>query len=103
MIKKQTTKEIKYLRTYNGLEFCGEEFNKLCKENGITRHRIVRYTPQQNGVVERLNWTIIDRVRCLLSDAILDEKFWAEVATYTMHTLNKCPHTSLDFLTLEEK
>lgn len=55
MIKKQTTKEIKYLRTYNGLEFCGEEFNKLCKENGITRHRIVRYTPQQNGVVERLN------------------------------------------------
>ena len=61
------------------------------------------YTPQQNGVAERLNRTIMERVRCLLLDAILEEKFWAEVAAYVMHTLNRSSHTSLGLLTPEEK
>ena len=54
-------------------------FLKRCsnflRESGISRHKIVRYIPQQNGVAERLNRTIMERVRCLLSDAILEEKF----------------------------
>ena len=45
MIEKQTNKEIKYLRTDNGLEFCGEVFNGFCRESGITRHKTVTYTP----------------------------------------------------------
>ncbi|XP_038901229.1 uncharacterized protein LOC120088185 [Benincasa hispida] len=72
-------------------------------ENGITRHRTVRYTPQQNGLAERLNRTIMKRVRCLLSDAILSENFWAEAIAYTIYTLNKCPYTSLELFTSEEK
>ena len=75
----------------------------FCRENGITRHRTVRYTPQQNGVVERLNRTIMERVRCLLSDVILEENFWAKAAVYAMYTLKKSPHTSLGSLKLEEK
>ncbi|KAG8498693.1 hypothetical protein CXB51_005074 [Gossypium anomalum] len=49
MIEKQTGKQIKYLRTDNGLEFCSDEFNRLCKSEGIVRHLTVRHTPQQNG------------------------------------------------------
>ncbi|KAG8473480.1 hypothetical protein CXB51_035660 [Gossypium anomalum] len=50
MIEKQTGKQIKHLRTDNGLEFCSDEFNRLCKLEGIMRHLTVRHTPQQNGV-----------------------------------------------------
>ena len=54
------------LRTDNGLEFCSDEFNKYCEQNGIKRHMIVRYTPQQNGTTERMNRTILNKMRCML-------------------------------------
>ena len=50
MVEKQTSKQVKCLRTDIGLEFCNGEFNNSCKVHGIMRHRTVRYTPQQNGV-----------------------------------------------------
>ena len=45
MIEKQTGRQVKCLHTNNGLEFCFDEFNTLCKKEGIVRHRIVRHTP----------------------------------------------------------
>lgn len=51
----KSSKTMKYLRTNNGLEFCNEEFNKYYKDCGITRHRIVTYIPQQNGLAKRMN------------------------------------------------
>ena len=44
-VENQTGKKIKYLRTNNGIEFCNVEFDNFCKECGITRHKIVPYTP----------------------------------------------------------
>lgn len=64
MIEKQTTKEIKYLRTNNSVEFCGEDFNIFCREKSITRHKIVRHKPQQNGVAKRLNRTFVEKIKC---------------------------------------
>lgn len=52
MIEKHTGKQIKRLRTNNGLAFCSDEFIDLCKSEGIMRHLTVRRTPQQNGVGE---------------------------------------------------
>ncbi|KAG8480232.1 hypothetical protein CXB51_024818 [Gossypium anomalum] len=46
----------------NGLEFCSNEFNRLYKSEGIMRHLTVRHTPQQNGVAERMNRTITEKV-----------------------------------------
>lgn len=60
MIEKQTGKQVKRLRTDNGLEFCNDEFNEFCKNKGIARHRTVRMTPQQNGVAERMNRTLLE-------------------------------------------
>nr|GFA00891.1 zinc finger, CCHC-type [Tanacetum cinerariifolium] len=48
------------LRTDRGGEFTSNEFNQFCKENGIARQLTAPYSPQQNGVVERRNRTIID-------------------------------------------
>jgi transposase InsO family protein len=49
------------LRTYNGGEFCRNEFKELCKKCGITRQKTTPYTPQQNGVVERMNRTMMEK------------------------------------------
>ena len=75
MIEKQTGKEVKRLRTDNGLEFCSNDFNTLCKAEGIVRHLTVPGTPQQNGVAERMNRTIMEKVRCMLSNAKLPKSF----------------------------
>ena len=45
MIEKQTGRQVKCLRTYNGLEFCSDEFKTLCKKEGIVRHCTVLHTP----------------------------------------------------------
>ncbi|KAG8492401.1 hypothetical protein CXB51_009724 [Gossypium anomalum] len=52
----------KYLRIDNGLEFCYDEFNRLYKSEGIMRHLTVRHTPQQNGVAEQMNRTMMEKV-----------------------------------------
>ena len=65
-IENQTDKKIKYLRTDNGLEFCNADFDNLCKEYGVTRHKIVPYTPQQNGVAEMMNRIFLDKVGGLI-------------------------------------
>lgn len=67
------------------------------------RHKTVRHSPQQNGVVERLNRTIMERVKCQLADVMLPARYWVEAAFYTVYTLNRCPHTSINFLTLGER
>ena len=45
MIEKEIGKHVKHLCTDNGLEFCSQEFNVLCKLKGIVRHHTVRHTP----------------------------------------------------------
>ncbi|GJZ85112.1 retrotransposon protein, putative, ty1-copia subclass [Tanacetum coccineum] len=66
LVENQIGRTVKKLRTDNGLEFCNREFEQLCIESGIARHLTVTGTPQQNGVAERMNRTLMDKVRCLL-------------------------------------
>ncbi|KAG8493487.1 hypothetical protein CXB51_010890 [Gossypium anomalum] len=63
VIEKHMGKQKKYLRTNNGLEFCSDEFHKLCKLEGIVRHLTVRHTPQQNDLAERMNRTIMEKAK----------------------------------------
>ncbi|GJV63964.1 retrovirus-related pol polyprotein from transposon TNT 1-94 [Tanacetum coccineum] len=58
---RRTGRTVKKLRTNNGLEFCNREFEQLCIESGIARHLIVVGTPQQNGVAEHINRTLINK------------------------------------------
>ena len=66
MIENQTYKRVKKLRRCNGLEFCSTQYQNYYKSEGIKRHYTVRNSPQQNGLVERMNRTILERVRCML-------------------------------------
>lgn len=75
MIENQVGGSIKKLRTNNGLEYCSNEFNNICMNEGITRHIIVVHTTQKNGLVERMNMTLIERVKNILNGVILLEDF----------------------------
>lgn len=91
------------MRTGNGLEFCRNEFNTYCSKVGISRHHTCTDTPQQNGVAERMNKTIMNKVRCMLDELRLPKKFWAEAATTACHLINRSPSTAIDFKVPEEK
>jgi len=75
LIENQTGTKLKGLRTDNALEFVSEQFNEFCRLKGIKRHRTIPRTPQQNGLVERMNKTLLERVRCMLLGAGLPKSF----------------------------
>ena len=102
MIEKQKGKQIKCLYTDNGLEFCSDEFDALCRSEGIVRHHTVVGTPQQNGVAERMNKTIMEKVRCMLSNAKLSKSFWAKAASTACFLINRSPSVAIDKKTLIE-
>lgn len=80
---------IKTLRTNNGLEFVNKDFDSFFKEHVIFRHKTVARTPQQNDLVERMNKTIIEKVRCILSYSSLSKTFWVNVVKTTSHLINR--------------
>ena len=69
MVEKRTSRTIMCLRTDNGGEFTSLEFEKYCKDEGIVRHKTNVYTPHKNGVAERMNMTLLERARSMLSNA----------------------------------
>ena len=88
LVENQTEKLIKVSRTDNGGEFRGNEFEELCKKCGIARQKTTPYTPQQNGVVERMNRTLMEKARSMLSGAELGQKFWAEAVDTACYLVN---------------
>ena len=64
-------KKIKTLRTNRGREYLSKKFKDLCDEKGISRQLTILGTPQQNGVAERSNRTLLDMVRSMMAQANL--------------------------------
>lgn len=81
--------KIKCLRSDNGGEFTSSEFDMYYANKGIQRQLSIARTPQQNGVVERKNMTVIEMARSMLQDAKLDNKFWCQAVLATIHILNR--------------
>ena len=102
MVEKQTGLCVKGLRTDRGGEFCSNEFNNFCSQNGIKRQMTTAYTPQQNGVAERKNRTVMNMVRSLLADKNIPRVFWAEAANWAVYVLNRCPTLAVKEMTPEE-
>eukprot|EP00253_Pinus_taeda_P016291 PITA_16291 len=72
LVEIETGKKLKCLRSDNGGEYCSKEVDRYCSEHGIRREKTVPRTPQENGVSERMNRTIMERARCmrLLQDCL---------------------------------
>jgi transposase InsO family protein len=68
---------------------------EFCWCHGIKRQFTTRYTPQQNGVAERKNQTIINMARSMLKEKYLSNEYWGDVTICSMYTLNKSPTKSV--------
>jgi transposase InsO family protein len=68
LVENLSEKKIKILRSDNGGEFTSDEFKAFCKEVGIKRELSTPYNPQQNGVAERKNRTIMEAVKAMIHD-----------------------------------
>jgi transposase InsO family protein len=95
LIENQTEKIIKVLRTNNGGDFCGNEFEELCKKCGIERKNTNPYTPPYNGVVQRMNKMLMEKSRCMLSGVGLGKELWAELVGTACYLVNRSPSSSL--------
>ena len=70
--------KIKKIRSDNGKEFDNTNIHEYCDEIGIKHEVSATYTPQQNGVVERKNRTLITLARTMIDEYNTPERFWAE-------------------------
>ncbi|KAK9071891.1 hypothetical protein SSX86_008322 [Deinandra increscens subsp. villosa] len=93
LMENQMSKKVKAIRSDNGTEFKNAELNMFCGEKGIERQYSAPYTPQQNGVAERRNRTLIKAARTMLCEARLPIFFWAEAvntACYVQNRADEC-------------
>ena len=71
LIKNQNWRKIKKLKIDNCLEFYESKFIEFCAVNGIARHKTLVGKFQQNGIIEHINRTLLEKARCMLSNAEL--------------------------------
>jgi transposase InsO family protein len=74
-----TERKIKVLRTDGGREYINMHMKAYLTGHGIEHQHTVPYTPQQNGIAERFNRTVMERTRAILHSQHLPSKLWAEV------------------------
>ena len=94
---------MKCLRLENGGEYCSKEFDDYCSYHGIRREKTVPRTPQENGVSERMNRTIMERARSMRLHVGLPLQFWADAVDTVVYLINRGPSSSLDGIIPEEE
>lgn len=89
-------RKIGRLRCDNGGEYTGKAVKKFCKQKGIRVEYTVPYTPEQNGVSERLNRTIVEKVRAMLITSNLPKTMWGEAVFTAVYLLNRSPSVAVE-------
>ncbi|KAJ7961681.1 Retrovirus-related Pol polyprotein from transposon TNT 1-94 [Quillaja saponaria] len=102
LVEKESGHVIKSLRSDRGGKFTSNEFNIFCETQGIRRPLTVPRTPQQNGVAERKNRTILNMARCLLKSKNMPKEFWAEAVSCAVYLSNRCPTKGVENQTPQE-
>ena len=78
MVEKSSGHKVKVLCTDNGGGYTSGEIENYLKKEGISHAYTVCKTPEQNGVAERMNQTLVETLRAMLFDSKLPKRFWAE-------------------------
>jgi transposase InsO family protein len=103
--QKESGLPIKKVRSDNGTEFKNTQVEEFLDEEGTKHEFSTPYTPQQNGVVERNNQTLIDMAGTMLDEYKTLDLFWCEVVNTACHAINhlylhkKLNKTSYELLT----
>ena len=95
LVEKDVNKVIVTLRTDRGGEFTSRNFQDYCSNNGIRRHLTAPYTPQQNGVVERRNRTLMEMTRNMLKAMNVPNYMWGEAVRHATYLINRVPTRAL--------
>jgi transposase InsO family protein len=80
---------IKKIRSNNGTEFKNSQIEGFLEEEDIKHEFSSSYTPQQNGVVERKNITLLDMARTMLDEYKTPDRFWVETINTACHSINR--------------
>lgn len=88
--------KIERLRCDGGGEYCSNVFKQYLKERGVVVEYTAAYNPEQTGVAERMNRTIMDRVRSMMAEANADDKLWGEAVMAATYLVNRSPTVALN-------
>ncbi|GKB05208.1 retrovirus-related pol polyprotein from transposon TNT 1-94 [Tanacetum coccineum] len=88
-VENQNDIKVKQLRTDNGTEFRKNILINFYDEKGITQKISSPYTPEQNGVAERKNRTLIEAARTMLSGYVFSKQYWIEAIATACYTQNR--------------
>lgn len=88
-VEAQFNLSIASFRSDNGGEYTAGEFKQFYSDAGIILDYVPSYTPQLNGVSERMNRTLCDKIRAMLDDSELDQKFWGEALLTATYLTNR--------------
>lgn len=84
------------LRTDRDGEFTSKEFSVFCSEMGIRRRLTTSYAPQQNGVAERKNRTMVEMARSIIKYKGLPKSYWVEAVATTVYLINRSPTRAVE-------
>uniref|UniRef100_A0AAV1V8E2 Integrase catalytic domain-containing protein n=1 Tax=Peronospora matthiolae TaxID=2874970 RepID=A0AAV1V8E2_9STRA len=84
MVETQTGKRAKYLQIDNGGDYKSDKLARFCAERVIQQSFTHPYTPQLNGVAERINRTLVECARCMVEHAVLGKSYWGEAVMTAM-------------------
>ena len=101
-METQTSHKVKILQSDNGGQYILKASNAFLSKHGIVKKTSAPYTPQQDGVVECANRTIVEMARYMLYTQGLGREFWVEAVSNAVYTRNRCLNKSLVNITLEE-
>jgi hypothetical protein len=81
--------KVKKIRSDNGFEFKSTQVEDYLDQEGIKHEFSAPYTPQQNGMAERKNRTLIESARTILDEYKTFNHFWAEAINTACHAVNQ--------------
>lgn len=84
------------LRIDNGTEYCNAEFQQYLATEGINHETSAPYKPEQNGLAERTNRTLVEKARCIMAHARFYIQYWAEVVNTAVYLKNKSRSQVID-------
>lgn len=99
LVESETHSKVKTLRTDRGGEFISHELKKYCDKHGINRHLTAPYSPQQNGVVERRNRTLMEMTRSILKHMNMPNYLWGEATRHATYLINRVTTRALNGMT----
>ena len=103
VVEKETGKKVKRVRSDRAREYEFGEFRDHLQVQGIQHELTAPYSPEQNGVSERVNQTLNSNIRAMLIQAKLGEEYWEDALYFATYVKNRTPSSSLDWKTPYER